>query len=189
VTSFFITHPEVDVHPQVPIDRWRLSRVGVERAEQISRVVAHPIDVIVTSAEEKAIQTAEILAATLGLSVHVEPSVGELNRSSTGFLPPAEFDVVVNEFFASPMKSARGWERATDAQSRVVKAVQHHTADSSTNVAFVAHGGVGALLMASLLRVPISRALDQPDLGSYFSFGSSTWELERGWQRIPDRGR
>jgi hypothetical protein len=50
--------------------------------------------------------------------------LGENDRSATGFLPPEEFERVADEFFGSPEKSARGWERAGDAQVRIVRAVE-----------------------------------------------------------------
>lgn len=36
----------------------------------------------------------------------------ENDRSSTGFLPPEEFEVVADAFFAQPGVSVRGWETA-----------------------------------------------------------------------------
>ena len=54
------------------------------------------------------------------------------------------------------------------------------------DVAVVAHGGVGALLLCHLKGVPISRTEDQPGAsgGRVFSFDTATRELLPGWRPI-----
>jgi broad specificity phosphatase PhoE len=108
-----------------------------------------------------------------------------MNRTSTGYLPPAVFEPTVDAFFAHPHDSVRGWERAIDAQRRIETAVRSHLAHyAADQVAFVSHGGVGALLLASLNGAPISRTDDQPGLGSYFTFDARAWRVLSPWQRI-----
>jgi broad specificity phosphatase PhoE len=186
VTSFFFTHPEVVVDPTTPVEQWILSKDGRRRSRSMSRLCAGRVQLVVTSAETKAREAGAILANSLDLPVEIDQSLGELNRDSTGYLEPPDFELVVDEFFARPDESVRGWERARDAQRRVVAAVRDRSTGTSYGIAFVAHGGVGALLMAHFSRVPINRSLDQPGLGSYFSFSASSWTLRRGWRRIPD---
>jgi broad specificity phosphatase PhoE len=74
---------------------------------------------IIACAGRKAIETAEILGAALDLSIEVREAMRENDRSATGFLPPAEFDVVVDALFSNP--SVHGWEPAVDAQARIVR--------------------------------------------------------------------
>ena len=69
-----------------------------------------------TSGEPKAVATAQILAAALGLSIEVREDLHENDRSATDFLQPDEFDAVADQFFAAPAASARGWERALDVK-------------------------------------------------------------------------
>ncbi len=69
--------------------------------------------------------------------------------------------------FARPSESVRGWERAVDAQARIVRAVNRILdAREHGDIAIVAHGGVGTLLLCHLLKEPISRGRDQPLAGS-----------------------
>ena len=90
----------------------------------------------------------------------------------------------------APMKAWRGWERATDAQRRIVRGVDDALSMARTggDVAIIAHGGVGALLLCHLKHVPISRAEDQPGQGggNVFSFDAATRRLVLGWRRIED---
>jgi broad specificity phosphatase PhoE len=54
------------------------------------------------------------------------------------------------------------------------------------DVAIVAHGGVGTLLLCHLSGLPISRDQDQPSTngGNYFAFDRDTLRLIQGWRSI-----
>jgi broad specificity phosphatase PhoE len=188
VPSVFITHPEVVIDPGVSIDQWELSAVGSARAQHLPALLRGRVDRIISSAERKATATAAALAAGLGIPASIDPALGELDRSATGYLPPEEFETVVELFFAEPEQSIHGWERAVDAQHRIVDTIRCHSNNGHANTtAFVSHGGVGALLLASLTGSPISRSLDQPALGSYFTFDPLDWTSLSGWNRLPPR--
>ena len=182
---YFVTHAEVAVDPAVPVPEWGLSAAGRAR---LTHLVAQPwvptLTGVVSSAERKALQTAEVLADAARLPVTVDEELGENDRSATGYLPPAEFEAVADEFFARPHDSVRGWERAVDAQRRIVAAVGRVTAAATGDVAVVAHGGVGALLLCSLLGVPVDRRYDQPGQGSWYSFDAATGRVAHGWRRL-----
>jgi broad specificity phosphatase PhoE len=91
----------------------------------------------------------------LGIGFEVMAELGENDRSATGFLPPEEFERVADQFFANPETSIRGWERAIDAQTRIVRAVER--IESKGPTAIVSHGAVGTLLYCHLAGKPIDR--------------------------------
>ena len=185
MASYFISHPEVVVDPSLPIEQWGLSPAGVQRAELIvSRCWDQGVVQIASSTETKAIETANVLAAAVGMPVLRVAALGENDRSATGFLPPAEFELVADEFFANPDVRVRGWESARHAQNRIVAAVQALTIDPIRHTAIIAHGGVGTLLYCHLTGQPISRKYDQPGQGSWFEFDPSTWTAQHAWRRI-----
>jgi broad specificity phosphatase PhoE len=185
----YLTHPQVKIDPAVPVPSWGLSEVGRRRAEgiaatrQLSRTTQ-----IISSAERKAIETAEIIAAKLNIGVEVREAMHENDRSATGFLVPREFQAVADQFFANPHMSVRGWERAIDAQSRIVREVEHVLArDDQGDVLFVGHGGVGTLLYCHYLGVAIDRTLDQPgDGGCFFAFTRERRRVQHSWCPLED---
>jgi broad specificity phosphatase PhoE len=188
-TALFISHPEVAVDPDTPVPAWSLSARGVERmrafadSDAVSQVAA-----VWSSAETKAVEAAAILAQARGLTARAHEPLHENDRSATGFLPPAEFEAVANAFFARPQESVRGWERAADAQARIVAAVDHVLAGwSGGDVAIVAHGGVGTLLLCRYLGEPISRGRDQPFQGHWWRFDIATRRVLHAWQPIAPR--
>lgn len=184
-----ITHPEVIVDPLVPIERWRLSDQGIARMRQFAEgPIVGQVTSVWASTETKAIEAAGILAARLGIGVNVAHDLGENDRSATGFLPPHEFEEVADAFFARPDDSIRGWERAVDAQCRMRRAVErilslHRTGD----LAIVAHGAVGTLLLCSYLGQPIGRKADQPFQGHYWTATLPNLTVRQSWTPIAPR--
>ncbi len=190
---YFITHPNVVISREVPVPQWPLSAVGLDRMKQalalpwISTVTA-----CYSSTEQKAIDGARIVCDHLNLPLQMAEALGENDRSSTGFLPPPEFEAMANHFFAEPETSVKGWERAVDAQARIVSAVTDLVArDTSTGaIAIVSHGAVGTLLYCHLAGLPISRQWDQPPNsgGNYFEFameaGSSVGSVSHWWRAV-----
>lgn len=165
----YITHPDVRVEPDVAVARWSLSDEGRRRAALMLELPwMGAVRRIVASDETKAIETATMLAVHLDLDIERRPGTGEIDRSAAGFLPAAEFEAVADECFANPTVSARGWERAVDAQRRVVEALADLLDDEgSGDVAVVGHGGVGTLWYCHLAGVPIERRWDQSGQGHY----------------------
>jgi broad specificity phosphatase PhoE len=108
----------------------------------------------------------------------------ENDRSSTGFLPPSEFEMVANQFFAKPLVSTRGWERAIDAQLRIVREVEHVlTRNRAGDVLFVGHGAVGTLLFCHYSNFAIDRAHDQSAGGGhYFAFVKDGRRVLHSWR-------
>jgi len=185
--AYYITHPQVRIDANIPVPDWGLSDIGRARAVAM---LDHPwvgsTRRIVSSAERKAIETAEILAAHLHLDVEVRERMHENDRSATGFLPPPEFEAVADQFFARPHESIRGWERAIDAQTRIVSEVEAVlSAGAAGDIAFVGHGGAGTLLLLALAGREISRVADQPaGGGNYFAWDMSARRVVHEWLPI-----
>ena len=181
-----ITHPEVIVDADVPVSDWRLNETGRRRAtlfagsDQMASVTH-----IWSSAETKARDTAELLARPRDLPIAVDARLGENDRSATGFLPPPLFEAAANAFFANPATSFKGWETATDAQARIVRAVQDITTrHTGGDLAIVTHGAVGTLLYCHLSSLAIDRDHDQPGQGHYWTADLTSLRPDHGWKAM-----
>ena len=140
-------------------------------------------DAIWASTECKAIEAAGILAAHHGLPLQVHPGFDENDRSSTGYLPPDEFQHAADRFFADPHASFQGWERAIDAQARVVAAWQDIVRNPG-RTAIIGHGGTGTLLMCALAGLPIDRRHDAPRQGCHWTYDRLAGTLLHHWRPI-----
>jgi broad specificity phosphatase PhoE len=187
----FITHPEVVIDPDQPITEWPLNAIGRARMERfVDLLEGRNVTAIYASTERKAQDGAAIVAERLGLSYQAHEDLGENDRSSTGFIAPPEFWEVVREFFGRPHESIRGWERAIDAQTRIVNAVRQilREEDTSGDIVVVSHGAVGCLLTAHLQTVEIGRESrpTHPGGGCFIVIDRDTFTLTQNWRAIED---
>ncbi len=191
-TFRYLSHPQVNIDPAQSIQNWSLNSVGRRRVARLAATNAlQGTATVVSSAETKAIETAQPLADALGCPLDIRELMHENDRSSTGFLPPDEFETVADRFFAHPDESARGWETARAAQSRIVEQIrtglQQYT---SGDVLFVGHGGVGTLLFCHLSGHPIDRRFDQGPGGGgcFFEFNPPELRPAFGWRPMEELG-
>jgi broad specificity phosphatase PhoE len=185
----YLTHPQVQIDADVPVPAWGLSAVGRDRV--LALVAAGWLKgttEVISSGERKAIETAKPIATSLGVQLEVREAMHENDRSGTGFLPPIEFESVVDEFFEHPDKNIRGWERALDAQSRIVREAETVlNRPHKGNVLLVGHGAVGTLLFCHYLKTAISRVHDQPvGGGHYFTMAKAERRVLHTWRRMED---
>jgi broad specificity phosphatase PhoE len=185
----YLTHPQVSIEPAVAVPSWRLSALGRARTETLAKSgCLSGTTQVISSGERKAIETAEIIAAKLDVSVEVREAMHENDRSATGFLPPNEFEKVADEFFLKPLVAVRGWERAIDAQARIVHEIEHVLAGHEEgDVLFVGHGAVGTLLFCHYAGFAIDRKYDQPGGGgNCFAFAKNGRRVLHSWRRMED---
>ncbi len=188
-TLYFITHPNVIISRNVPVPQWPLSEVGRERMKAgLSQPWMSDISSIYCSTEQKAIDGAKIISSHRSIGYSQVSSLGENDRSATGFLPPPEFEAAADAFFAKPEQSVRGWETAANAQTRVVEAVYSIAASDQSKgaIALISHGAVGTLLYCHLSGQPISRRWDQPPNcgGNYYAFELDPNQVYSWWKPI-----
>lgn len=184
---FYLTHPQVSIDPAVPVQSWGLSSLGRQRTEAFARALRFTSALhIVSSGERKALETAQIIAAELNITVEVCEAMHENDRSATGFLLPDQFEAAADRFFARPTESVRGWERAIDAQERIVREVERVlTREDDTDVLFVGHGAVGTLLLCHYGGLAIDRTHDQPaGGGNYFALFKQGRRVIHRWRRM-----
>ncbi|MGX7678212.1 histidine phosphatase family protein [Jatrophihabitans sp. DSM 45814] len=181
----FLTHPEVDIAPEVPVTEWGLNDRGRQRA-RLAGSKLPALSAIYSSPEVKAEQTARLIGEPLGLTVTLVGGLAEVDRAATGYLPEPEFWANYQQFLDRPSYSARGWETAESAQRRIVATVDSLLAAADGEIALVSHGGVGALLLCHLNGTPIQRLVDQPGQGSHFSFDAASRAILEGWRSFED---
>jgi broad specificity phosphatase PhoE len=192
--ALYVTHPQVQIDANVPVPLWGLSQDGRLRAEAFAaRGVVPDGAMIFSSSETKAMQLATILAEPIGATVVSAHTMGENDRSATGFLPPTQFEEMADRFFARPEVSAQGWERAIDAQARIVAAVKAalETVPAGVPAVFCGHGAVGTLLKCHVGRRAIARSEDQSRHahrggGNCFAFDLDAMKLGGEWAAMED---
>jgi len=178
--ALYLSHPQVRIDADVPVPQWGLSEIGCARAEAFAErglILANAA--IFCSDEVKAMELAEVISG--GAAITVDAQMGENDRSATGFLPPDKFEATANRFFATPLESVDGWERAIDAQRRIIEAVGKAMGQVQPGqlAVFCGHGGVGTLLKCYLGGWAIARSEDQSRLADPGGGNGYVFDLER----------
>ena len=135
-----------------PANEWVLSDEGRVLAKKLAvRLNRFQPELVISSIEPKAKQTAEIIAGEHGLELQFIEGLHEHARSNVGYLQRDQFQVAVREFFEEPGKLIFGSETADGCHARFQHAVQSILNQNlDKTVVIVAHGTVISLFVSRL---------------------------------------
>ena len=87
---YFITHPAVNIDPNIPVYKWSISEEGWR---QVLNLANEPfwkeVDAIFASTEQKANKAAEFWSQKFDIPLTLVDGIEEIDRSSTGFIASA----------------------------------------------------------------------------------------------------
>ena len=176
-TLVLVKHSLPEIDPAVPAKDWHLSEEGCVRSrilgEELDR---YDLDLVISSIELKAMETAEIASGLLKTPMVIVEGLHEHDRSNVGFLEKERFEQSVSHFFARPAELVFGEETADSAHDRFSKGV-YKLSDRfpRLNMAIVTHGTVISLFVSRIselepfalwkqLGLPSWVVLSRPDL-------------------------
>lgn len=150
-----VRHSNPGIEPDQPASTWRLDEVGRRRAALLAgRLHGFSPDVVWSSREPKAVETAEIVAAAFGVPVRTADGLEEHHRQGVPYFPTRdEFEGVVEQFFCSPDQLVLGEETAHQALLRFTAAVDGVIDAGRRDTIVVTHGTVMTLYLASVAGV------------------------------------
>jgi broad specificity phosphatase PhoE len=164
-----IKHSLPEQDRERPPREWRLNDEGRRRSVLLSdRLRAFAPFHLYSSDEDKAVDTAAIVAANLGVESQTLPNLHEHERRRIGFLSDRQFISGVRELFAFPAQIVFGDETADQAYARFAGVVDRVCARHATgNVAIVGHGTVISLFVsrrAGMDGFDLWNSLDMPSI-------------------------
>src|SRR5262245_4311709 len=87
----YLTHPQVEIDPTIPVPQWGLSAVGRRRVTALgARDWLSSTTEILSSGERKTLRRPRCWPRRSALLVEVRDAMHENNRCATGFLRPDE---------------------------------------------------------------------------------------------------
>jgi broad specificity phosphatase PhoE len=159
-----VRHSAPELDPSVPSEEWRLSEEGRRRCGPLAeRVAAYKPELLVSSPEPRAKETAELIAEPLGLDVQLEDGLRETARRSVGWLGPDLLHRGIRDLFDRPDQIVFGEESASAALARFEAAV----AGLPERAVVVTHGTVISLYVAAKTGsdpFELWRSLELPDV-------------------------
>ena len=144
---FLIKHARPEVDPRMPSEQWRLGAEGRAGAEQLAaRLAGHRFTRLYSSAEPKAVETAQIVARSMDLSVVQMGDLGEHDRRNVPHMESREFISMVALMFKEPGRRVLGNETADEAYERFAAAVDGVLQSAGgADVGIATHGTVISL--------------------------------------------
>jgi len=147
-----VKHSLPRVLEDIPAREWRLCDEGRDRTYAlVEKLIVYRPDIVISSVEPKARETASILAEKLELEYQVVDGLHEHDRSGSPHYSTDEFQKLVREFFERPSVLIFGRESADQALQRF-----RHTVNSildlyrDQTIVIVAHGTVISLYISWL---------------------------------------
>jgi len=147
-----VKHSQPEILEDVPAREWHLSETGRMRAYELAgKLISYQSELVVSSVEPKARETAEILAENLGLKFQIVDGLHEHDRSRSPYYSKDEFQNLVREFFARPIELVFGSETGSEALGRFRQAANSVlNSHQDKNIVIVAHGTVISLYISWL---------------------------------------
>ena len=147
-----VKHSLPVVDPAVPSREWRLSEEGQVRSRILAEKLGpYNLDMIFSSNEPKAIETARISAHRLNVPVEVLEGLQEHERRNVGFLEQECFEQSISRFYAQPAELVFGEETADTAYKRFSKSVDGLSERfPQANLALITHGTVLSLYVSRI---------------------------------------
>lgn len=162
-----VKHSLPEVIPTIPASQWKLSPVGRVRCEALAeRIASYVPEMVISSIEPKAIETAQLAARQLDKPFRTFADLHEHDRTGVQFLGREEFESTVRKFFEHPDQLVMGTETANQARERFSKALISIEAEyPDKNLMVVSHGTVITLFVEKIAGLePFSfwKGLDLP---------------------------
>ena len=146
---YLIRHAETQQDTGAEASQWVLSERGEEQVELLSQQSFWAeVKAVISSPERKAIATVQDIAFEKKIPFSTHDCLRELQRTPEYI---ADYDARVLEVFEQPARSIGGWERAADAQARIMRCVEELiAAHAEAPIAICSHGMALALLLAAM---------------------------------------
>lgn len=159
-----VRHGRPIIDPDIPPPQWGLCPEGRDAVAALAeKLASYAPQAAISSPEPKALQTAEIIAARLGLAVVVDHGLHEHKRQHRSFGTEEEFRQRIAQVFAEPGTPSPGGESAEQAGERLAATLAKH---SVRPLLAVTHGTVLSIYVAKLLGLnahDLWRNLHTPD--------------------------
>lgn len=152
-TFYFLRHGATQRDNNVPISQWNLSEKGEKEAKFLAEQdFFDEINIILSSSEQKAYQTAKPIADKLKKEITQVKEISELNRDKGGFMEPEKYEELVKYSLKHLDESVHNWETAIHALERFTKKIEEiDNQYENKKILVVGHGFTINLYFAKLL--------------------------------------
>ncbi len=167
----FLRHALTKFDPKKPAHKWILGDEGIE---QISKIcddeILQNVDLIISSTEKKAIQTAFYIAKKTEKEIVTNPALNELDRGEKVIETTKEYRHYVKAIFSQI--HVGGWE-STEAALRRIKneIIKINKENTEKTILIVSHGIILSLYFGYLLTIENTKLFERWEQFKFYSWG------------------
>ncbi|HLO30745.1 MAG TPA: histidine phosphatase family protein [Anaerolineales bacterium] len=174
-----VKHSLPEIVPSIPAQQWVLSKAGQVRCTTLAaRIESHFPDIVISSVEPKAVQTAQLLAGPINKPFRIWEGLHEHDRTGVEFMGHEQFESKVRDFFKHPDKLIIGKETAVQACERFSNALSSIEIEYlNKNIVVVSHGTVITLFVEKMTGLKSFSFWKNLDLPSFVVFSLPGHEL------------
>lgn len=169
-----IRHSKTKRDPRVPIALWGLSEKGIEAANKLSsdRKI-QKLDILYTSLQTKALETAVILAKPNALPIKTNDGLTESTSYTNKFIPdPAIYELTLKDYYAGKIQRINGGETLQEALDRFNSAIESIVKENKDKkrIGIVSHGHILTLFSSQFKDIDLYDThlqIKQPDIAIF----------------------
>jgi broad specificity phosphatase PhoE len=179
-TLILVKHASPVLTAAAPPRDWVLSARGEAEADRLAQRLREFLPFrLVSSSEPKALRTAEIVGAALGVAVHGVDGLREIDRPPLPIVTPDAHRQLNAAIFAYPERPALGTESARDALDRFSVAIEAALGDydGEEKLVVIAHGTVIALFVAAHNTIDAFTLWSRLDCAAFVVLHVPTYQL------------
>lgn len=152
-TYVFLRHALTTIDKELPAEKLVISDKGIEDiCSVVSSGKFDDVDVIISSSEKKAIQTAFYLSERIEKEINLNPNLKELDRGEEVIKTQEDYETKVWRIFDNPSECSFGWETAEGALGRFKRGMSRlENTYSNKKIFIVSHGIVLTLFFGDFL--------------------------------------
>jgi broad specificity phosphatase PhoE len=169
---YFLRHGHTKADKDLPISQWVLSSRGEEQAQKlVEEGIFKDIDLIFSSTEKKAYQTAKPIADALGKEIVQIEELSELDRDKGGFMGKDEYEETVKKCLGNLNQSINHWETANHALNRFSRKIDELDKEyEDKKILVVGHGFTINMYFSKLLGV-LDKVYQRVQTNDYADWG------------------
>lgn len=154
-TLIFLRHAETMQDKNELISQWVLTEKGKSAVERLANSgIFYDVEIIISSNENKAYQTAKSIADKLDKKIIKMPELNELNRDKGGLFTQDNYNRMMIMIFEDLDFTAHEWETCRHALNRFKRAVTKiDNQYNNKKILIVTHGIVMSLYFADMQNI------------------------------------
>lgn len=181
-----VRHSKTIIEPEINSMLWALSDDGRQAAERLAQdPIFEGTEVIYSSQQVKAVDTANIIGATLQVPVLQEAGLAELSSVTSGFIE--DYAGTIHRLYAGEITNINGGETLNEALERFNRAVGSIAAKhaDSSKIAIVSHANVLSLFTSQYSdkkAIDLHNTIAMPDV-AVLNWDEANSTFDRMWSQ------